>query len=42
MQNAIQGNMAEIQMGQLAQEKAQSADVKSYGQMLVTGPFSGK
>lgn len=36
MQNAIQGNLAEIQMGQLAQQKAQSADVKSYGEMLVT------
>jgi len=26
----------EIQLGQLAQNKAQSAEVKSYGQMLVT------
>ena len=42
MQNAIQGNLAEIQMGQLAQEKAQSADVKSYGQMLVTRPAFSK
>jgi putative membrane protein len=32
---AVQGNMAEVQMGQLAQEKGQSADVKSFGQMLV-------
>ncbi len=34
--NAIQGNLAEIRMGQLAQQKGQSEDVKSYGQMLVT------
>jgi putative membrane protein len=32
---AIQGNLAEVQMGQLAQEKSQNADVKSFGQMLV-------
>ena len=36
IRDAIQGNLAEIQIGQLAQEKAQGADVKSYGQMLVT------
>lgn len=36
IRDAIQGNLAEIQMGQLAQEKAQDAEVKSYGQMLVT------
>ncbi len=36
MQEAMQGNLAEIQMGQLAQQKGQSDDVKSYGQMLVT------
>ena len=36
MENAIEGNLAEIQMGQLAQQKGQSEDVKSYGQMLVT------
>lgn len=29
-------NLQEIAMGRLAQEKAQSADVKSYGEMLVT------
>jgi putative membrane protein len=34
--DAIQGNLAEVQMGQLAQQNGQSADVKSYGQMLVT------
>ncbi len=32
---AIQGDMAEVQMGQLAQQKGQSDAVKSYGQMLV-------
>jgi putative membrane protein len=36
LQDAIQGNLAEIQMGQLAQQKGQSDAVKSYGQMLVT------
>jgi putative membrane protein len=33
---AVQGNLAEIQMGQLAQQKGQSDGVKSFGQMLVT------
>jgi putative membrane protein len=33
---AIEGNYAEVQMGELAQNNAQSADVKSYGQMLIT------
>jgi putative membrane protein len=32
---AIQGNLAEVQMGQLAQEKGQSDDVKAFGQQLV-------
>jgi putative membrane protein len=36
IRDAIQRNLAEIQMGQLAQDKAQSSEVKSYGQMLVT------
>jgi putative membrane protein len=31
---AIQGNFAEVQMGELAQKNGQSADVKSFGQML--------
>jgi putative membrane protein len=35
IRDAIEGNLAEIQLGQLAQEKAQGADVKSFGQMLV-------
>ena len=34
--DAIQGNLAEVQMGQLAQQKPQSQEVKSYGEMLVT------
>jgi putative membrane protein len=36
LQDAIEGNYAEIQMGQLAQQKGQSDGVKSFGQMLVT------
>jgi len=32
---AIQGNLAEVQMGQLAQKNASSPDVKAYGEMLV-------
>src|SRR3954453_18678074 len=33
---AIQGNLAEVQMGQMAQEKSQNSDVKAFGQQLVT------
>jgi putative membrane protein len=33
---AIEGNYAEVQMGELAPKNAQSDDVKSFGQMLVT------
>jgi putative membrane protein len=33
---AIQGNMAEVSMGQLAQQNGQSDAVKQYGQMLVS------
>jgi putative membrane protein len=36
IKSAIQGNLAEIDMGKLAQEKGKSAAVKSYGEMLVT------
>jgi putative membrane protein len=36
LKDAMQGNLAEVQMGQLAQQKGQSDAVKSYGQMLVT------
>ena len=32
----IQGNLAEVRMGQLAQEKGQSQDVRAFGQMLAT------
>jgi putative membrane protein len=32
---AIQGNLAEIEMGRLAQEKGQSDAVRSFGQQLV-------
>jgi len=31
---AVEGNLAEVQMGQLAQEKAGSDSVRSFGQML--------
>ena len=30
IRDAVQGNLAEIKLGQLAQEKTQSAEVKSY------------
>lgn len=33
---AVQGNLAEIQMGQLAEQKGKSDAVKSFGRMLVT------
>ena len=36
IKDAIEGNLAEVQMGKLAQDKGQSDAVKSYGQMLVT------
>jgi putative membrane protein len=35
IEKAIQGNLAEIQMGQLAQQNGQGDDVKAYGKMLV-------
>jgi putative membrane protein len=35
VRDAIQRNLAEIQLGQLAKDKAQSADVKSLGETLV-------
>jgi putative membrane protein len=34
IKEAIEGNLAEVQMGQLAQQKGQSPDVKSFGKML--------
>jgi predicted outer membrane protein len=33
---AIEGNFAEVQMGELAQKNGQSSEVKSFGQMLQT------
>src|SRR5690349_1014070 len=35
LMEAIQGNFAEVQMGELAKNNAQSDDVKSFGQMLI-------
>jgi putative membrane protein len=35
LQEAIRGNMAEVKMGELAKERAQSKDVRDYGQMLI-------
>jgi putative membrane protein len=34
LKKAIEGNYAEVKMGQLAQQNGQSEDVKKYGQML--------
>ena len=34
IKNAIEGNLAEIQMGQLAQKNGSSEGVRSFGQML--------
>src|ERR1700751_4744878 len=34
LKEAIEGNLAEVQMGQLAQKKGQSDGVRSFGQML--------
>jgi putative membrane protein len=34
LKKAIEGNYAEMEMGQLAQQNGQSDDVKKYGQML--------
>jgi putative membrane protein len=36
MTKAIQGNHAEVAMGQLAQQQGESAEVKSFGQKLVS------
>jgi putative membrane protein len=35
LKKAIEGNYAEVQMGQLAQKNAQNEDVKNFGKMLV-------
>jgi putative membrane protein len=34
IKNAMQGDLAEVNMGKLAQEKAQSQDIKDFGKML--------
>jgi putative membrane protein len=34
LKKAIEGNFAEVQMGELAQEKGQNEDVKKFGKML--------
>ena len=36
IKEAIEGNLAEVQVGKLAQDKGQRADVKSFGQMLAS------
>jgi putative membrane protein len=36
LQDAIQGSLAEVQMGQLAQQNGSSEDVKAFGQALVS------
>jgi putative membrane protein len=36
IKEAIEGNLAEVQVGRLAQQKGQSEGVKSFGQMLAT------
>jgi len=36
LQDAIQGSVAEVQMGQLAQQNGSSKDVQAFGQVLVT------
>jgi len=35
VKKAIEGNLAEVQMGQLAQQKANNSNVRNFGQMLV-------
>lgn len=36
IKNAIEGNIAEVDVGKLAEEKGKSAAVKKFGQMLIT------
>jgi putative membrane protein len=38
---AIQGNLAEVAMGQLAQKQGESNEVRSFGQQLVTDHTAG-
>jgi putative membrane protein len=35
IKEAIEGNLAEVKMGELSQQKGDESDVKTYGQMLV-------
>jgi len=41
LQEAIRGNTAEVKMGELAKERAQSKDVRDYGQMLIDDHSKG-
>ncbi len=36
IKDAIQGDIGEIQLGQLAEQKASKPDVRDFGEMLVT------
>ena len=38
---AIQGNLAEVKMGELAQQRGKSEDVRDFGEMLVTDHGKG-
>jgi putative membrane protein len=42
LKDAIQGSLAEVQMGQLAQQNGSSDDVKAFGQTLVTDHSEAK
>jgi putative membrane protein len=42
IKEAIEGNLAEVQVGKLAQDKGQRADVKSFGQMLASDHSGAK
>jgi putative membrane protein len=41
LEEAIRGNLAEVQMGQLAKERSQNKDVRDYGQMLIDDHSKG-
>jgi len=42
LQEAIQGNMAEVKMGELAKERSQNKDVRDFGQTLIDDHSKGK
>jgi putative membrane protein len=42
LREAIQGNIAEVKMGELAKERSQNKDVRDYGQMLIDDHSKGK